>query len=239
MLDTFTGVSEAAVKRFADGVRLAVAAMAALAVEFGPEATAAANAFAKAAGESTDFLKKGVEGFIKLGDLKDIPAAGLRLFAQGIVAVVQTIGQLSTILTTEALAQAVSVANGTDTVIETIKNALKAFVLLGQAASEIPNYVASFQTAVNTLSGNMQRLVVPASQNLGQQIALGIADGITSGTPAIVNAVYAAINQAILAAKAALGIASPSKVFRTRSACRCRRAWPVGSAWARRWSTGP
>ena len=213
MLDTFTGVSEAAVKRFADGVRLAVAAMAALAVEFGPEATAAANAFAKAAGESTDFLKKGVEGFIKLGDLKDIPATGLRLFAQGIVAVVQTIGQLSTILTTEALAQAVSVANGTDTVIETIKNALKAFVLLGQAASEIPNYVASFQTAVNTLSGNMQRLVVPASQNLGQQIALGIADGITSGTPAIVNAVYAAINQAILAAKAALGIASPSKVF--------------------------
>ncbi|WP_196301719.1 hypothetical protein, partial [Streptococcus pneumoniae] len=85
-------------------------------------------------------------------------------------------------------------------VIETIKNALKAFILLGQAASEIPNYVASFQTAVNTLSGNMQRLVVPASQNLGQQIALGIAAGITSGTPAIVDAVLAAVDAALTAA---------------------------------------
>ena len=185
MVDTFTGVSEAAIGRFADGVRLAVAAMARLAAEFGPEATAAANAFAKAAGESTDFLKKGVEGFIKLGELKDIPSAGLNLFAQGVVAVVQTIGRLSTILTVDALAQAVSVANGTDMVIETIKNALKAFVLLGQAASEIPNYVASFQQAVNTLSGNMQKLVVPPSQNIGMAMSLGIAAGITAAVMSV------------------------------------------------------
>jgi hypothetical protein len=213
MVDTFTGVSEAAIGRFADGVRLAVAAMARLAAEFGPEATAAANAFAKAAGESTDFLKKGVEGFIKLGELKDIPSAGLNLFAQGVVAVVQTIGRLSTILTVDALAQAVSVANGTDMVIETIKNALKAFVLLGQAASEIPNYVASFQQAVNTLSGNMQKLVVPPSQNIGMAMSLGIAAGITAGTPAIQNAIVAALQAALATARSALGIASPSKVF--------------------------
>ena len=51
LVDTFTGVSDAAITRFGDGVRLAVAKMVQLATEFGAEGTAAAAAFAKAAGD--------------------------------------------------------------------------------------------------------------------------------------------------------------------------------------------
>jgi hypothetical protein len=84
LLNTFTGTSADAIDRFGAGVRLAVAKMAQLAVEFGAEATAAAGAFADAAGQSTDFLKKGVEGFKKLGELEAIPIDGMALFATGV-----------------------------------------------------------------------------------------------------------------------------------------------------------
>ena len=66
-------------------MRLAVAKMAQLAAEFGVDAVAAATAFANAAGQSTDFLKKGVDGFAKLADFKAIPQEAMNLFAQGVV----------------------------------------------------------------------------------------------------------------------------------------------------------
>jgi hypothetical protein len=74
------------------------------------EPPAAAN-FAKAAGDSTDFLKKGVEGFAKLAELQAVPQAGMDLFAAGVVALIQTIIGLAGILSTDALAQANAFAN--------------------------------------------------------------------------------------------------------------------------------
>jgi len=212
-VDTFTGVSQAAINRFADGVRMAVTAMAAMATSFGADAVAAANTFAKAAGESTDFLKKGVEGFNKLTELEGVPAAGLKVFADTVVALIQTTIKLGTLISNEMIAEATRIANGTDQVIEVVKNAIKAFLTLGEATGQLPNYIQGFVTAVAELMADFQRAVLPPAQNIGAAISLGIAAGITSQAGAIQNAVYAAVNQALAAARAALGIASPSKVF--------------------------
>lgn len=212
-VDTFAGTSEAAIGRFADGVRIAVAAMARLAAEFGPEATAAAMQFAKAAGESTDFFKKGVDGFAKLDKVTAVPQASMDVFSGAVVLLVNTIIQLSNIITTDVLAQAVRFATGMDQVITVMSNALKAIANLGGDAAGISPFLQAFTNTVAKIAADFANQVVPPATNIGLNIAVGIANGINMGTPAIQNAIYAAVAAAIAAAKAALGIASPSKVF--------------------------
>jgi hypothetical protein len=120
---------------------------------------------------------------------------------------------LSTVVTEQMIADAVRVSVGMDQVIQVVAGGLKAFKDLGIAAMNIQAFMVNFGLAVAKLVTDFKNAAAPGAQNIGLAISLGIAAGITSGTPAIVSAVYAAINQAILAAKAALGIASPSKVF--------------------------
>lgn len=213
MVDTFAGASEAAIGRFADGVRLAVAAMVRLAGEFGPEATAAAATFAKAAGESTDFFKKGVDGFVKLEKVSVVPQASMDVFADGVVLLVNTIIRLSNIITTDVLAQAVRFATGMDQVIQVMQGALKAITDLGDQSTRIPLFLATFTASVAKLAADFANQVVPPATNIGANIAIGIANGITMYTPAIQNAIIAAINAALAAARTTLGIASESKVF--------------------------
>ena len=213
MVNTFTGVSAEAIDRFGAGVQLAVAKMVQLATQFGAEGVAAAEVFAKAAGESTDFLKKGVDGFIKLGDLKEIPEQGMNLFATGIVALINTIIRLSTILSTDVVLRANQFSNTIDSVIQIVKSGLDAIAKLGTDAKNVEAFTNALVNQVNIIAQALATQAKPASQNIGVNIAYGLAAGITAGVPAIQNAVYAAINAALAAARAALGIASPSKVM--------------------------
>ena len=57
----------------------------------------------------------------------------------------------------------------------------------------------------------------------------GLADGIVSGGSAVLSAMKGAVTGAIDAAKKALGIASPSKVFLRKSECRPAQAWQSAS----------
>ena len=260
-VDTFAGVSEAAINRFADGVRLAVAAMVRLAAEFGPDATAAAKAFAQAAGESTDFLKKGADGFKKVSEFTEVPVAGLRIFADGVRQMVATVLQLSTVIDAQMLADATRFAIGVDQVIEVVKGGLKAFADLAGMAGNTQPFLAKFMEAVGKLAADFKSAAIPAAADLGtsistaiatgignggtaitaalmlvaqrialfftnvlpqlataalsigQQIGLGFANGLISTIPLIVQAAVAAAYAAIIAARQALGIASPSKVF--------------------------
>jgi len=212
-VSTFAGVSQDAIDRFGAGVQMAVAAMAAMAAQFGVDAVAAASAFAAAAGASTDFLKKGVEGFLKLAELTELPQQGMQLFSQGIIALINTIIHLSGVLSTDALAQANQFANAIDTVITVVKRGLEALSKLGGDAAGIGQFTSALVTAVENVAAVLAQQITPASQSIGLNIAQGIAVGIQQGVPAIVNATYAAVQASIDAARVALGIASPSKVF--------------------------
>lgn len=213
LLNTFTGVSQDAVARFADGVRLAVAAMAALAAEFGVDATAAAQAFAKAAGDATDFLKKGVDGFIKLGDLTEVPQAGMALFAQGIVTLIKTIIALAGVLSTDALAQANQFANAIDGVITVVLSGLDALAKLGDKAAGIKAFTDALVTQVGVLAAALRAQALPAAVDIGVQIVQGIINGILSMRSLLVASMTSAVMAAVLAAKSVLGIQSPSTVL--------------------------
>jgi len=213
LLNTFTGVSQDAVARFADGVRLAVAAMAALAAQFGADATAAAQSFAKAAGDATDFLKKGVDGFIKLGDLTAIPQAGMALFAQGIVALITTIITLAGTLSTDALAQANQFTNAIDSVITVVLSGLDAMAKLGDKAAGVKAFTDALITQIAALAAALKAQAQPAAVDIGAQIMQGIIVGILSMRSALITSMTSAVMAAVTAARAALGIASPSTVF--------------------------
>lgn len=238
-VDTFAGVSEAAIGRFADGVRLAVAAMVRLANEFGPEATAAAATFAKAAGESTDFFKKGVDGFVKLDKITALPQASMDIFSDAIILLVNTIIQLSHIITTDVLAEAVRFATGMDQVITVMSDALKAIANLGGDAAGISPFLAIFTASVARMVTDFAAQVIPpvttigvniavslvngmvgqlpaiaaATLSIGAQIVNGMTVGVIGATPGLINAVIAAMQAALQAARATLGIASESKAF--------------------------
>lgn len=214
LVNTFTAVSVEAMTRFGDGVRLAVAKMAELAVEFGVDATAAAMNFAKAAGEATDFLKKGVDGFKKLGELSEVPQAGMALFADGIVLLITTIVHLGTVISTDVLAEANRFSNAVDVVIQVVLGSLKALTDMAASAASVGLFAKMLVESINTMAAALATQATPAAVNIGQNISIGIANGITAGAPAIQNAVFAAVNAALAAARAALGIASPSKVFK-------------------------
>lgn len=241
MVDTFAGVSEAAIGRFAEGVKVAVQAMITLAAQFSVDALAAAKNFADVAQQSVDFLKKGVDGFDRLAEMKARPGAGLDAFAVGIQQLVATMIRLSQAISTDALTEAQRLAVSLDNILTVVTGSIKAFKDLADQvgtgdlgtvtnglAPAAHNLIVGMRAIVIEDAGDLGASVLPsflsgiqgtmtialaAFLTLGQNISIGIANGILSGRNAIVNAMVMAVQAAIAAAQNVLGIASPSKVF--------------------------
>ena len=103
-------------------------------------------------------------------------------------------------------------SNAIDVVIQTVLNGLKALAT-GEPGSNIRLFTSCSETRSEVLAQALASQATPAAQNIGQNIAIGIANGLILGAPFIQQAAVAAVNAAIQATKAALGIASPSRVF--------------------------
>ena len=211
MVSTFTGTSEAAINRFAESVKFAVAAMARLAVEFGPEATAAAKAFAQAAGESTDFLKKGVDGFKKLSEIEGVPTAGFKVFEAALIQLLQMMIRLSGVISVQMLADAMRLANSTDAVITVLKDAIKALITLGDATNLIPDTINKFVAAVTGLAAQFGKALIPPAGNVGGQVIAAIAAGMVGAIPAALTQI-SGLQAQLLTVLAALrlAVAAPS-----------------------------
>jgi len=212
-LATFTGVPAKAIAAFGVALQATVIEISRVAQTFSAEAVAAAGVFAGGAGKAVGVIGAGVEGFIKLAEFKGIPAKAIGLFAAGLQATLLQIVALSGLWSQEALDAAARFATAVKSVVDTLKAALDAFKQLGDFSGVSKGALTAFTSGMGSLLGEMQRQTLPAAMFIGANIAIGIANGITSQAGAIQNAVYAAINQALAAARAALGIASPSKVF--------------------------
>lgn len=240
-VDSFSGVSEAALQRFADGLKLAVQKMIDLSALFTVEALAAAKNFAAVAEQSVEFLKKGAIGFDRLGEMKVTPGTGLDAFAAGLVQLINTMIKMGSILTGPMLVEANRLALGIDNILTVVQGAIKGFSDIADMVSSntLARVSGGIMAGAQNLLAGFKAQIIPPTEDIGKQVgpafltgvnstmpavmsstgiigrnlAMGIANGITSGTPAIVNAVIAAVNMALAAARAALGIASPSKVF--------------------------
>ena len=74
------------------------------------------------------------------------------------------------------------------------------------------NAKSAMSKVVSNIASTL-RTAISQVTNIGRQIVQGLANGIRSGVSAVVNAISDTVSSAISAAKSALGIASPSKVF--------------------------
>lgn len=74
------------------------------------------------------------------------------------------------------------------------------------------NAKSAMSKVVSNIASTL-RTAISQVTNIGRQIVQGLANGIRSGVSAVVNAISNTVSRAISAAKSALGIASPSKVF--------------------------
>lgn len=74
------------------------------------------------------------------------------------------------------------------------------------------NAKSAMSKVVSNIASTL-RTAISQVTNIGRQIVQGLANGIRSGAAAVVNAISSTVSGAISAAKSALGIASPSKVF--------------------------
>ena len=74
------------------------------------------------------------------------------------------------------------------------------------------NAKSAMSKVVSNIASTL-RTAISQVTNIGRQIVQGLANGIRSGVSAVVNAISSTVSRAISAAKSALGIASPSKVF--------------------------
>ena len=74
------------------------------------------------------------------------------------------------------------------------------------------NAKSAMSKVVSNIASTL-RTAISHVTNIGRQIVQGLANGIRSAASAVVNAISNTVSSAISAAKSALGIASPSKVF--------------------------
>ena len=77
--------------------------------------------------------------------------------------------------------------------------------MASNAKSAMSNVVSNIASTLRTAISHVT--------NIGRQIVQGLANGIRAGASAVVSAISNTVSRAISAAKSALGIASPSKVF--------------------------
>lgn len=96
-----------------------------------------------------------------------------------------------------------NVSSAFENIKSTISNTLNSAKTTAQTA--ITNVV---RTITDTLRGAISQVTT-----IGSQIVRGLANGILSGVSTVINAAVSVVSKAIAAAKSALGIHSPSRVF--------------------------
>jgi hypothetical protein len=96
--------------------------------------------------------------------------------------------------------------------VSQVKGALQSFATLGDAkvgGDVLKAFIASAQSLV----AQMNAYLPPSATVIGQNTVIGLINGIVSQRGALITAMVNTVMAAVMAARATLGIASPSKVF--------------------------
>lgn len=115
-------------------------------------------------------------------------------------------------------------SNGASAIQSTMQSAMNAVI------RAIQNAVGSATSAANSIISGIKSAFSINWSSLGSNIASGIAAGLRAGAGAIIAAAKAAAQAALDAAKALLGIASPSRVFQQEVGLNIMRGWADGIA---------
>ena len=211
-LGEFTGIGQKAIDAFGLGLHATLVALVAMTRTFAAEAIAAAAVFGEGVGKAIGFIGNAVESFTKLSDVEQIPVAAIEVFAANIVIVIGRIVQLAGVVSAASVAQAAAFAANVAAVVKSVQDALSTFATLGDAkvGSDV---LKQFMAATQALVAQMQAYLPPSANTIGQNTMIGMMNGIVAQRSNLVATMVNTVMAAVMAARAALGIASPSKVF--------------------------
>jgi hypothetical protein len=177
------------------------------------DAVDAAAFFATGAGRVITIIGDAVEGFVKLSDFGGIMVNHIEALTFAVSNTIAAFANYGRFMDQEAVAAATAFADGAGKVVGIIGGAVEAFKKLGEFQGASSGIIQAFSDGLQALLTELQNRTLPAATDMGTKIAQGIIAGFQSQVPAITSALVAAVQQAMTAAKAALGIASPSKLM--------------------------
>lgn len=193
-LKDYKGVAPEAVQLIASDIMGTVAHLTILAQAADIEGAQAAATFADASGRIFAGMKSGIDTLSALNEYGGLDQEKVATF----------FGDIDRVLTQ---ANALAAGHATLTGLAFV-DAWQAKMLEMQ-----PGFSGFLSSYVQTAGSSALTPASLAGQSIGSAVSDGIAAGITSGIPAIQAAAEAAAQSALNAAKATLGIASPSKRF--------------------------
>lgn len=146
-----------------------------------------------------------------VSELPQIVQIGVELlvnFAQGIIsAIPQLVAQIPQIIASIVSTIASNLPQILQSGVSIIQSLIQGILsLIGSVGTAIGNIASTIVNGLMSLPGQVL--------SIGSQIVQGLINGITSGISRVANAIGNLASSAISRAKSALGIASPSRVFR-------------------------
>lgn len=157
--------------------------------------------------------------------LPQIIQSGIQLlvsFAQGIIsAIPQLVAQIPQIIASIVSTIASNLPQILQSGVSIIQSLIQGILsLIGSVGTAIGNIASTIVNGLMSLPGQVL--------SIGSQIVQGLINGITSGISRVANAIGNLASSAISRAKSALGIASPSRVFRDQVGLMIARGMALG-----------
>lgn len=160
-----------------------------------------------------------------VSNLPQVIQTGVQLltsFAQGIIsAIPQLVAQIPQIIASIVSTIASNLPQILQSGVSIIQSLIQGILsLIGSVGTAIGNIASTIVNGIMSLPGQVL--------SIGSQIVQGLINGITSGISRVANAIGNLASSAISRAKSALGIASPSRVFRDQVGLMIARGMALG-----------
>jgi hypothetical protein len=212
-LATFQGVPQGAIDAFGQALNAALVVIEYISATWIQAFVDRAATFAEGAGKAVGIIGSAVDGFLKLVTFQGVPEAAFAAFGQALTRALTVIDAMSADWASIGLDRAVAWAGAVDAIVKTITAAVDAIGKLGQLQNGAAGLLDTFSVTLNGILTEMQRQILPATTISGENMVIGLINGILSQRAALVNAMISTVLAAVQAAQQTLGIASPSKVF--------------------------
>jgi hypothetical protein len=212
-LATFQGVPQGAIDAFGQALNAALVVIEYISATWIQAFVDRAATFAEGAGKAVGIIGSAVDGFLKLVTFQGVPEAAFAAFGQALTRALTVIDAMSADWASIGLDRAVAWAGAVDAIVKTITAAVDAIGKLGQLQNGAAGLLDTFSVTLNGILTEMQRQILPATTISGENMVIGLINGILSQRSALVTAMVNTVMAAVIAARQTLGIASPSKVF--------------------------
>jgi phage-related protein len=168
-LQSFTGVGQLAITRFASATLMMVRALISISSLIRADAVAAAAVFAEGAGKVVGLIGSAVGGLSKLADVTSVPQRAITLLAAGVLSAVRAIVQVAGVIKADAVAAAGVFSDGAGKVVSLIGGAVDGF-------KDLASFTVVPQTAVNALAAG----ILSAVRAIVQVAGLVRADAVAA-----------------------------------------------------------